>query len=149
MPEGGLDMRATGLVVLLAASIAVATLIGCTEKEDTTAQTVRKKAAETVEAAKVFTLEQQQAYLESAKAKLKEYDQRIDDLQAQAEGVSDDARVALDRNIERLKQERDGAQAKLDKMGNATGEAWMQLKIGLDATMKNIEETYKTAQSEE
>jgi basic membrane lipoprotein Med (substrate-binding protein (PBP1-ABC) superfamily) len=133
--------------LVVAAALALC-LAGCTEKGKSAAEAAKEKAGQAADSARAYTSAQKEAYMGQARARLADYDKKIDALGTRARSMSGTARTDLDRSLKDLESERDEAHKTLDRMGSATGKSWMDLKSALDQTMKKIGDNYKKAAAE-
>jgi hypothetical protein len=67
-----------------------------------------------------------EAELELAQAKLAEF-------KAQAKSSAADARIKYAKQVDDLEQKIDATKAKLKEMGEASDDAWEQLKVGVES----------------
>ncbi len=67
-----------------------------------------------------------EAELELAQAKLAEF-------KAQAKSSAADARIKHAKQVEELEQKVDATKAKLKELGEASDDAWEQLKVGVES----------------
>jgi TolA-binding protein len=139
-------------ITLLLALVAVT---GCGEKEKPQNKTeavskenVKKEAKEAYDTTKAYTQEQIQAFQQQTETKLTEYEKDIDQLQSKAEKLEGDAKVKAEQQLTALRQKRDAVSEKLKELSSSSGNAWDQIKSGIDATMKDLENTYKKAAAE-
>jgi TolA-binding protein len=137
----------TGFILV----IAVAALFlssGCAEKEETTAGDVKREAKEAVDTAKKYTDEQRAKYVSEMKDKLESYDKDIEDLENQAREIKDETRVEMEQRVQDLRKKRDAMARSLEEMSSASGDAWAELKKGMDKAMDEISEAYGDAAAE-
>lgn len=71
-------------------------------------------------------------YIEKMKAKLDKWNADIDQLEAKAKDAKSDAQLKYSREIDRLKDQRKEAEAKLSELQRAGEGAWGDLKIGIE-----------------
>jgi TolA-binding protein len=139
-------------ITLLLALVAVT---GCGEKkkpqnktEAVSTQDVKKDTKQAYDTTKAYTQEQIQAFRQQTETKLTEYEKDIDQLQSKAEKLRGDAKVKAEQQLTALRQKRDAVLKKLKELSSSSGNAWDQIKSGIDATMKDLEDTYKKAAAE-
>ena len=132
--------------------LAMGTLSGCGDNEQTqskpaavTKEDVKKEAKEAYDTTKAYTQEQMQAFREQTEARLAEYEQEIDQLQAKAENLGGDAKAKAEQQLTALHQKRDEVSEKLKELSSSSGTAWEQLKSGIDAAMEDLGNAYKKA----
>jgi chromosome segregation ATPase len=139
-------------ITLLLALVAVT---GCGEKEKpqnkteaVSTQDVKKETKEAYDTTKAYTQEQIQAFRQQTETKLTEYEKDIDQLQSKAEKLEGDAKVKAEQELTALRQKRDAVSEKLKELSSSGGNAWDQIKSGIDATMQDLENAYKKAAAE-
>ena len=148
-------MFVKGLSAIMLMS-ALAALPGCGEKEQTQSrpatvlskEDVKNEAKEAYDATKAYTQEQMQAFREQTEARLAEYEQEIDQLQAKAEKLEGDAKAKAEQQLTQLRQKRDAVSEKLKELSSSSGNAWEQIKSGIDAAMEDLGNAYKKAAAE-
>jgi DNA-binding transcriptional regulator GbsR (MarR family) len=135
--------------------LAIGTLSGCGDNEQTqskpaavTKEDVKNQAKEAYETTKAYTQEQMQAFREQAEARLAEYEQDIDQLQAKAEKLEGDAKAKAEQQLTELRQKRDAVSEKLKELGTSSANAWEQIKSGIDAALEDLGNAYKKAAAE-
>jgi chromosome segregation ATPase len=135
--------------------LALGALPGCGEKEQTQSkpatvskEDVKKEAKEAYDATKVYTQEQMQAFWEQTETRLAEYKKEIDQLQAKAEKLEGDAKAKAEQQLTALGQKRDEVSEKLKELSSSSGNAWKELKSGIDASMEDLGNSYKKAAAE-
>jgi DNA-binding transcriptional regulator GbsR (MarR family) len=135
--------------------LAPGALSGCGEKDQAQSkpasvskEDVKKEAKEAYDATKAFTREQMQAFGKQIETKLNEYGEKIDQLQAKAEKLGGDAKTKAEQQLTALRQKRDEASEKLKRLGSSSGDAWEQLKSGIDAAMEDLGNAYKKVVAE-
>ena len=130
-------------------------LPGCGEKEQTESKSatvskedVKNKVKEAYDATKTYTQEQMQAFGEQTETRLAEYKKEIDQLQVKAEKLEGDAKAKAEQQLTALRQKRDEVSEKLKDLSSSSGNAWEQLKSGIDAAMEDLGNAYKKAAAE-
>ena len=143
-----------GLLTILLL-LALGALPGCGEKEQTQSkpatvskEDVKKEAKEAYDATKAYTQEQMQAFREQTDTKLTEYKNKIDQLQAEAEKLGGDAKAKAEQQLTALRQKQDAVSEKLKELGSAGGDAWEQIKSGIEAALEDLGNAYKKAVAE-
>ena len=143
-----------GLLTILLL-LALGALPGCGEKEQTQSkpatvskEDVKKETKEAYDVTKAYTQEQMQAFREQTDTKLTEYENKIDQLQAEAEKLGGDAKTKAEQQLTALRQKQDQVSAKLKELSSSSGNAWEQLKSGIDAAMDDLGNAYKKAAAE-
>lgn len=130
-------------------------LPGCGEKEQTqdkpatvSREDVKKEAKEALETTKAYTQEQMQAFRKQMEIQLNEYGKKIDQLEAKAEELGGDVKAKAEQQLTDLRQKRDEVSEKLKELGSSSGNAWDQLKSGIDAAMGDLANAYNKAVAE-
>jgi len=153
--------RVTKSVMLVRGLLAIMLLLalgafpGCGEKEQpeskpasVSKEDVKKEAKEAYDATKAYTQEQMQAFREQTEIKLNEYKEGFDQLQAKAEKMGGDAKAKADEQLTALNQKREVLAEKLKELSSSSGNAWEQLKTGIDAALEDLGSAYKKAAAE-
>jgi len=135
--------------------LALGALPGCGEKEQTQSkpatvskEDIKKEAKKAYDATKAYTQEQMQAFREQTETRLAEYKKEIDSLQAKAEKLGGDAKAKAEQQLTALRQKQDEVYEKLKELSSSRGNAWAQLKSGIDAAMEDFGNAYKKAAAE-
>lgn len=147
-----MSMRGLMVIVLL---LAMGFLSSCGENEKTQSkpaavskEDVGQKAMETYDATKAYTIEQMQAFRVQAETRLGEYKKEIEGLQANAEKLEGDAKAEAELQLTALRQKRDAVAEKLKDLSSSSGNAWEELKSGIDAAMEDLGNACKQAVAE-
>lgn len=137
------------LIIILLALVSVQ---GCGEKEKPQSKSatiskenVKKEVKEAYEATKAYTREQVQAFRQETETKLDEYKKDIDQLQAKAETLEGDAKAKAEQQLTALRQKRDEVSEKLKNLSSSGGNAWEEIKSGIDAAMQELGDAYQKA----
>ena len=140
------------LIIILLALVAVQ---GCGEKEKPQSKAatmskedVKKEVKEAYEATKAYTQEQMQAFRQETETKLDEYKKDIDQLQAKAETLEGDAKAKVEQQLTALRQKRDEVSEKLKNLSSSGGNAWEEIKSGINAAMQELGDAYQKAAAE-
>jgi len=150
--KGVMFVRGLSAILLL---LSMGAFPGCGEKEQpeskpatVSKEDVKKEAKEAYDATKAYTQEQMQAFRKQMETKLNEYGAKIDQLQAKAEKLGEDGKAKAQQQLTTLRQKRDEVSEKLKELGSSSGNAWGQLKSGIDAAMEDLGNAYKKAVAE-
>ena len=148
-------MFVRGLLAILLLLALGALAAGCGESErsqskpaSVSKEDVKKQAKQAYDATKSYTQEQMQAFREQTEAKIAEYEKDIDLLQAKAEKMGDDAKAKAEQQLTVLRQKRDAVSEKLQELGSSGGDAWEQIKSGIEAALEDLGNAYKKAAAE-
>ena len=147
-------MIVRGLLTIML-MLAMGVFTGCSKKEQdqgktekVTAEDVKEKTMEAYDATKAYTQEQMKAFHEQMKTRLAEYNDDIDKLQAKVEELGGDAKAKAEQQMTELRQKRDDVSNKLQELASSSGNAWEQLKSGIDAALDDLGNTYKKVAAE-
>lgn len=78
------------------------------------------------------------AYQEKLDAQLKEWQAEVDKLKAQAEGKSADAKITYQEKIKQIEQKMAYHKEKLNKLKEASGDKWEDVKKELEMETNEI-----------
>ncbi|MBN1347742.1 MAG: hypothetical protein JXQ73_33965 [Phycisphaerae bacterium] len=112
-----------------------------------TAEQVKAKAGEAVDAAKGFLAVKKDEALQSMETKLADLEKKLDELKKHADAKGQEAKAEYDKTKADLDKKIAETKEKLEKSKTATGEAWKSLKSGLDAAMGELDSAYEKAAS--
>ncbi len=88
-----------------------------------------------------------QAYQQKVQAQLDEWSAEIDKLRAKADKADADAQIALNREIDDLRDKKNQAREKLDELSEASEGAWEDLKTGIESASNQLGQALRSAQS--
>jgi type I restriction-modification system DNA methylase subunit len=91
--------------------------------------------------------EKKKAYQEKIEAQLKEFAAKIDVLAAKAEQAKAEAKVKYYKQIEGLRAKQESVRYKLQGLKEPGGEAWNDLKQGIDAAIDDLKGAVQSAVS--
>ncbi len=89
----------------------------------------------------------QDTYIAEAKAQLDRLNAEITKLRAEVDASQSEGKAELARRIEDLKAQRDTAQAELERLRGASGEAWSDLKDGFETARRALADGIDKARS--
>ena len=87
--------------------------------------------------------QQRDDYVKAVDAKLAEFDQNFDGLDARAKEMSGTAKRDFNDSIAALRDQRKAVSQKLDDLKGVSVESWMTLKGEVDAAMAGLERSYE------
>jgi hypothetical protein len=64
------------------------------------------------------------------------------------ENLTEDAKARFEQNMELLERERRVFANKMENLGSASADAWQEMKEGIEAAWKDLEEAYAKAAAE-
>lgn len=85
------------------------------------------------------------AYIDKMAAQLKEWDAKIQKLEADATSAADGVAADIQEQINKARSKKDEAQQKLDAVRQAGENAWEELKDGVDQSWKILGDAVKSA----
>lgn len=91
---------------------------------------------------KDFTVEQKDAAASSGKELLSAIDARIEELSEKTRTASDEARVAMEDEIEELKRARARLASSLGEAGEATADGWAAFKKAVGDAVGKVRDTF-------
>jgi hypothetical protein len=91
---------------------------------------------------KAYSLDKKNEAVAYGKKLLQETDARIEQMEAKAAQLSDEAKVQYAKEVKELKAKRADTAAKLDKMAKESGAAWNKTKQGFADAYKDLQSTY-------
>lgn len=86
-------------------------------------------------------------YVEKLKHKLDEWNEDIDKLEEKSEHLKADAKVAYDKELNMLKQQRENVRSKAQELIHSSEEAWDELKVGVEEAWKKFTDAIEKAHS--
>jgi hypothetical protein len=87
--------------------------------------------------------QQRDDYVKSIEAKLAEFDQQFDGLDARAKAMTGAAKTDFKAGIDRLRDQRKTASMKLDDLKAVSVESWSTLRGEVDDAVARLEHSYE------
>ena len=78
---------------------------------------------------------------------LNQFDQQINELKQRAQTLTGQAKIEGEKQIAELQAKAKTAEAKVKELQSTSGEAWTEMKHGLDQAMEDLKTSYNRAQS--
>jgi len=128
----------------------VGLLFGCggqEEQQAVTEEDVKKETKEAVETAGAYAEAKKEEYQKKLDAQLEKYQQKIDALQAQGRVMTQDAKDTLNEKLETLMDKKEALQQKADELESKSGQAWQDLKAGIDESLEDLNTALEKAAS--
>ena len=91
-----------------------------------------------VVAAKNYTEQQVQTFNKNAEREFHKLGKQLDDLKAQSQKQTGDAKAALDKKIAQAQQKIDDLKPKLAELKTATTNAWSDIKSGFERGLDDV-----------
>jgi outer membrane biogenesis lipoprotein LolB len=134
------------IFLLMAAFLILNTACSEQEKEaKTTMEDVKKETREMVETAKSYTMEQRHAYQQELADKFAEYDRKIETFKQQMNMVKGETERKMQENIDMLQSKVDDMKKRAEKLKNAGGDAWTDLRNGLEKAEDDLDRSFSEA----
>ncbi len=108
---------------------------------------VRAAALEALNHVKGFAFSKKEEAQRQMDARLRELDDRIDDLQEKANAAAPEARRRYEQTIDDLHRRSEAAQAKINQLGGATASSFEDLKTGALNALDDLQRAYDRAKS--
>jgi len=77
-------------------------------------------------------MSKREEYVDKLKHKLDEWNHDIDKLEEKSEHLKADARVAYEKELSLLKEQRETVRARAQELFHSSEEAWEELKVGVE-----------------
>lgn len=90
-------------------------------------------------------MEDKDLYREKIEAKLKEIKARMELLEAKAAQVKAEAKLEYQRHLDELHQKREGLRSRLDELKSSGGEAWKDLRAGMEKAADDLKQAIDKA----
>lgn len=84
-------------------------------------------------------------YIEKLDAQLKEWNARINELKARAEGIKEEKRKEYLQQLEILRGKQEMARKKLRDLTEASNEAWQSMTAGVELAWKDLKTAMQNA----
>jgi len=92
-------------------------------------------------------MSEKEIYEKKLQTQLDDWSTEIDKLKAKADKAKDNAKLEYQEQIESLNLKRQEAQGKLKELKEASGDAWEDIKSGVDLAWNSLSEAVKSATS--
>ncbi|SLN68006.1 hypothetical protein ROJ8625_03508 [Roseivivax jejudonensis] len=93
------------------------------------------------------TGEEKSAYQRRIEAKMAEWQAEIDRLRAKAEGARAEKEIEYEREARDLEVKKQDMRQRLDELKHSSGEAWHDVRQGLDRAWDSVEDAFKKARA--
>lgn len=90
-----------------------------------------------------YTMQQMKQLDKAAEKQLRELDRKMNDLRANAQTQTGQARADLDKKIAEAQKKLDDLKPKLKELKTATTNAWADVKSAFDNGIKDLEKTFQ------
>jgi Skp family chaperone for outer membrane proteins len=136
------------MLCLATAGLMTLTLTGCPQPTATkkiTTEDVRRETKEAAQTGKEFLAQKKAEYQKELDKKLDEMNVELKKWQEKAEKASGDAKAEMEKQVKDLQAQRDALAAKAKDFANDTGEAWEEVKKGLEKSWTELKEAFDKA----
>ena len=113
----------------------------------TTPQDIRKEAKELAATTMAYTEEQKAQYQKKIQEKLAQYNQNFMELEAKLLMMNEQAKADLAAEMEKLDDKKAAVATKVKELQGTSGEAWTDLKAGMDKAFMEMDRAYDQAKS--
>lgn len=127
---------------ILAVAVGVVLIQPVPTVGQTTTQDVTKKAGETWEAMKDYTVERKNDAIAYGKKLLTDFDGKYKELEKKASSATGDAKAKSEQQLKALKSKRAQAAKKLDELGKASGQSWDKVKREVADAYRDLQQEY-------
>ena len=86
-----------------------------------------------------------QAYVDKIEPQLKDCGEKIEELKGKAVHVQAEARAKHEQHVEEALKKLEHARVKLNELKNSSGEAWHELKVGVDKAWDDFRQAFENA----
>jgi len=90
-------------------------------------------------------MDDKELYREKLEAKFKEMKARVELLEAKAAQVKAESKLEFNKHLAELRQKRDALQGKLDEVKKSGGEAWKDLRSGMEKAAEELKQAIDRA----
>jgi vacuolar-type H+-ATPase subunit I/STV1 len=111
------------------------------------AEDVRREVREALQAAKRYTFRQKDEYQRRLQDVLHDMDERIDDLQEQAETATGQARKDAEARLRELRSKRDVVRDRLDRVSAATADTWDRVTGAVSDAVQDFQKMFDDVSS--
>ena len=111
----------------------------------TTPQDIKKEAKDLAKTTMAYTEEQKDLYMEKLKEKMAQYNRNLVEYRAKLAMMNEQAKADLAEEIDNLSSKKVEMESKIRELQAASGEAFEDLKDGLDNAMDEMDKAYEQA----
>jgi DNA repair exonuclease SbcCD ATPase subunit len=117
------------------------------EEVENAYQETKKEATDASEGSLAYMDQQKDQYQKRIEAQLKEYDQKLAELEAKTGTVEQKARTLLEQQIQSLREKQRAAHTAWEKLSASSGKAYEDIKSGMNSAMDDLARAYHDAAS--
>jgi gas vesicle protein len=149
----GDNMKAVKWFVVIVA-ITLTAACGQQDTETSSREELKSAASDIQQASKNlinsiqdYSMEQKEALQKRVQDQINNLSDKINDLQAKSENATHEAKAALQEATADLNQKLETVRGQIPQLENATADTWENVKGGLSAAMRDVEDAYNEAAS--
>ena len=113
----------------------------------TTPEDIKKEAGDLAKTTMAYTEEQKKLYQEKLQEKMAQYNRELMELEAKLTTINAEVKADLAAEMQNLTQKKAEMDIKIRELQAASGEAYKDLKDGLDRAMAEMDNAYDEAMS--
>ena len=117
------------------------------EKLATTPADIKKEAKDLAETTMAYSEEQKEQYEKIIQEKLVQYNRKFMELESQLVMMNEQAKADLAAEMAKLNDKKTAVAAKVKELQGTGGEAWADLKAGMDKAFMEMDKAYDQARS--
>jgi hypothetical protein len=110
-------------------------------------QETNKEAKDASKGSSAYMRHQRDEYQKQIEAQLKEYDQKLDELEVKAGTVKQEAKALFNQKIEALREKQRAAHMEWERLSSSSGKAWEDIESGMNTAMDDLAKAYHEALS--
>jgi hypothetical protein len=136
------------LLTLSAVMIGLTFILSACEKGEektppkVSSQDVKKEAQEAAGTAAQYAKQERDEFVKNAQKELDALGARVDEFKKQAQEATGDAKTKLDQQLKNLQEEQQVAEKKLADLKAASGNAWEDMKAGVEAAINHLKQSF-------
>jgi hypothetical protein len=108
---------------------------------------IKKEAKDLAATTMAYTEEQKAQYQKKIQEKLAQYNQNFMELEAKLVMMNEQAKADLTAEMEKLDDKKTAVATKVKELQGTSGEAWTDLKAGMDKAFMEMDKAYDQAKS--
>ena len=117
----------------------------CSNDEQVSTKDVKDSVSEAVETTGAYMAQQKEEAVKDMQQGLEALDRKREALQAKMADLSDEARQDLQHRLDQLKAEQQKLEERLEELKTASGQAYEEMKAGLEQSLNDLQDAYKRA----
>ena len=84
-------------------------------------------------------------FVDRLRSQLKDWELQVEKLKTQSESLSGDAKTAINEQLEKMRAHRDDTTRKMKDLQDSSGEAWAEIRSGLESSWETMQDAFKRA----